>query len=149
MKKNIIPFVFILSLMSCNNQTENSAEGKGYKTPADLKLQSDVMTPEVLWSFGRIGNVSVSPDGALAAYDVTYFNKEKDRGYTDLYLLNLKDGKSTQLTDTEYNESDAAWTPDGKHITYLAKGQLWEMNPFQVPCLSASPYIRGYQRLRR
>ena len=37
------------------------------------------MTPEVLWSFGRIGNVSVSPDGSKAVYDITYFNKEEDR----------------------------------------------------------------------
>lgn len=129
MKKNIISLALILSLMACNDNTEKTTETKGYKTPADLKLQSDVMTPEVLWSFGRIGNVCVSPDGTHAVYDVTYFNKEKDRGYTDLYLLNLKDGKSIQLTDTEYNESDANWTPDGKYITYLAKGQLWEMNP--------------------
>ena len=87
------------------------------------------MTPEVLWSFGRIGNVSVSPDGSKAVYDITYFNKEEDRGYSDLYLMNLPEGQTTRLTDTDYNESDAGWTPDGKFITYLAKGQLWEMNP--------------------
>jgi len=115
--------------MACHDKTANTSTGKGYKTPDGLKLTSDVMTPEVLWSFGRIGNVNVSPDGKQAVYDVTYFNKEEDRGYTDLYLLDLKEGKSIQLTDTDYNESDANWTPDGKFITYLAKGQLWEMNP--------------------
>lgn len=71
----------------------------------------------------------ISPDGTKAVYDVTYFNKEEDRAYTDLYLLTLADGKSIQLTNTDYNESDAGWTPDGKYITYLAKGQLWEMSP--------------------
>ena len=64
------------------------------------------MTPEVLWSFGRIGNVSVSPDGSKAVYDITYFNKEEDRGYSDLYLMNLPEGQTTRLTDTDYNESD-------------------------------------------
>lgn len=53
------------------------------------------MTPEVLWSFGRIGNVSVSPDGSKAVYDITYFNKEEDRGYSDLYLMNLPEGQTT------------------------------------------------------
>ena len=116
--------------MSCDNKNtaEDTGKGKGYKTP-EQKLASDVMTPEVLWSFGRIGSVQVSPDGTKAVYDITYFNKEEDRAYTDLYLLNLADGKSVRLTNTDYNESDAGWTPDGKYITYLAKGQLWEMSP--------------------
>ena len=87
------------------------------------------MTPEVLWSFGRISNPAISPDGSKAVYGVTYFNKEEDRSYTDLYVMNLADGKITQITNTDYNESDANWTPDGKRISYLAKGQLWEMNP--------------------
>lgn len=114
--------------MACDNKKENPEARKGYKTP-EQKLGSDIMTPEVLWSFGRISNPAISPDGSKAVYGVTYFNKEEDRSYTDLYVMNLADGKITQITDTDYNESDANWTPDGKRISYLAKGQLWEMNP--------------------
>ena len=29
---------------------------------ADLKLESDLLTPEVLWSFGRLNDVQVAPD---------------------------------------------------------------------------------------
>ena len=116
--------------MACHeNPGAGDASGKGYRTPADLKLSSDVMTPEVLWAFGRIGSVRLSPDGTRAVYDVTYFNKEENRAYTDLYVMTLNDGKTTRLTDTDCNEAEPAWTPDGKHITYIAKGQLWEMNP--------------------
>ena len=114
--------------MACDNKKENPEARKGYKTP-EQKLSSDIMTPEVLWSFGRISNPAISPDGSKAVYGVTYFNKEEDRSYTDLYVMNLADGKITQITNTDYNESDANWTPDGKRISYLAKGQLWEMNP--------------------
>lgn len=114
--------------MACDNKKENPEARKGYKTP-EQKLSSDIMTPEVLWSFGRISNPAISPDGSKAVYGVTYFNKEEDRSYTDLYVMNLADRKITQITDTDYNESDANWTPDGKRISYLAKGQLWEMNP--------------------
>lgn len=114
--------------MACDNKKENPEARKGYKTP-EQKLSSDIMTPEVLWSFGRISNPAISLDGSKAVYGVTYFNKEEDRSYTDLYVMNLADGKITQITNTDYNESDANWTPDGKRISYLAKGQLWEMNP--------------------
>ena len=109
--------------MACDNKKENPEARKGYKTP-EQKLSSDIMTPEVLWSFGRISNPAISPDGSKAVYGVTYFNKEEDRSYTDLYVMNLADGKITQITNTDSN-----WTPDGKRISYLAKGQLWEMNP--------------------
>lgn len=128
MKKLILPTLILLSLMACNNKKESVQNSPGY-TPPQTKLTSDVMTPEVLWSFGRIGNVNISPDGTKAVYDVTYFNKEEDKGYSDLYVMSLPDGKSTRLTNTDGNESDAGWTPDGKQITYLSQGQLWEMNP--------------------
>src|SRR5690606_26026834 len=43
------------------------------------------------------------------------------------------DGKPTQITRTENNESAAIWRPDGKKIAYLAphegKMQIWEMDP--------------------
>ena len=67
MKKSIIPSLILLSCMACHVPNDNSQNQKGYTPPA-IKLSSDVMTPEVLWSFGRIGNVSVSPDGSKAVY---------------------------------------------------------------------------------
>lgn len=126
--KNLIYPILLLSLMACDNKKEEISS-KSYKTPDDLKLTSDVMTPEVLWSFGRVGNPSISPDGSKAVYDVTYFNKEEDRSYSDLYVMELSNGQITQITNTDYNESSPTWTPDGQKIAYIAQGQLWEMNP--------------------
>ena len=85
----------------------------------------------MLWSFGRIGSVSVSPDQKTLVYDVTYFNKEEDRSYSDIYVMNLADGKSKQLTDTDYKEFGETWTSDGKIAFMSSKSgsvQLWEMN---------------------
>ncbi|MDL2231813.1 DPP IV N-terminal domain-containing protein, partial [Porphyromonadaceae bacterium OttesenSCG-928-L07] len=112
--------------MACNSKKETGE--KGYKTP-QTKLASDKMTPEVLWSFGRVGSPSVSPDGQTAVFGITYFNKEENRSYSDLYTMNIADGKMIQITDTKDNEHSATWTPDGKKIAYVQKGQLWEMNP--------------------
>jgi len=128
MKKIIYPALILCSLTACETPENADASQQSYKTPQQ-KLSSDVMTPEVLWSFGRLSNVSVSPDGKKAVYGVTYFNKEEDRAYSDLYVMDLTTGKKQQITNTAYNESDAVWTPDGQKIAYLAQGQLWEMNP--------------------
>ncbi len=114
--------------MACDRKNGSGDTSRGYKMP-DLKLASDVMTPEVLWSFGRIGGVCISPDLKTLVYSITYFNKEEDRSYTDLYTLSIADGEITQVTNTGQNESEPTWTPDGKRIAYMAKGQLWEINP--------------------
>lgn len=128
MKNYLCSALILLAMVSCDNKKE--AVKTSYKTP-DMKLASDVMTPEVLWSFGRIGSVSVSPDQKTLLYDVTYFNKEEDRSYSDIYVMNLADGKSKQLTDTDYKEFGETWTSDGKIAFMSSKSgsvQLWEMN---------------------
>ena len=128
MKNYLCSALILLAMVSCDNKKE--AVKTSYKTP-DMKLASDVMTPEVLWSFGRIGSVSVSPDQKTLVYDVTYFNKEEDRSYSDIYVMNLADGKSKQLTDTDYKEFGETWTSDGKIAFMSSKSgsvQLWEMN---------------------
>ena len=128
MKSYLCSALVLLAIVSCDNKKE--AVKPSYKTP-DMKLASDVMTPEVLWSFGRIGSVSVSPDQKTLVYDVTYFNKEEDRSYSDIYVMNLTDGKSKQLTDTDYKEFGETWTSDGKIAFMSSKSgsvQLWEMN---------------------
>lgn len=58
MKSYLCSALVLLAMVSCDSKKE--AVKPSYKTP-DMKLASDVMTPEVLWSFGRIGSVSVSP----------------------------------------------------------------------------------------
>jgi dipeptidyl aminopeptidase/acylaminoacyl peptidase len=99
----------------------------------DLQLTSEHMTPEVLWSFGRLGSAKVSPDGATVVYSITYTKIEEDHSYTDLYTVPTNGGTPTQITNTVVNEGQPDWRPDGKKITFLSSEsgtvQLWEMNP--------------------
>jgi hypothetical protein len=37
----------------------------------DLKLSSDRLTPEVLWSLGRVGEFEVSPDRKKVLFSIT------------------------------------------------------------------------------
>ena len=92
-------------------------------------LNSDLMTPEVLWSFGRVGTVQVSPDGKKILYDVTYFNIPENKSYRDLYIVPSEGGTSVRITDTPEKESEETWRPDGKKIGYIStvsgEPQLW------------------------
>lgn len=98
-----------------------------------VKLESDVMTPEVLWSFGRIGEVQLSPDKKTIVYGVSYYSKEENKGNTDLFAMNLETKEKIRLTTTSGGEYNAIWKPDGSKIGYMcaASGsmQMWEMNP--------------------
>ncbi len=129
MKKIWILF-FVAGLISLSLPAQNE---QGIIGKPQLKLNSDVMTPEVLWSFGRLSDVQLSPNGKTILYGVSYYSIGQNKGNRDLYVTTLKDNNTTQLTRTAVGELDAQWRPDGKKIGFLAasngSAQLWEMNP--------------------
>jgi dipeptidyl aminopeptidase/acylaminoacyl peptidase len=130
MKKfRMLPLAILLALnLGIHAQNEKAIIGK-----QDLKLTSDLMTPEVLWAFGRVSDPQASPDGKSVMYGVSYYSIEQNKGNRDLYLLELETNKVNQITQTAKSEFNALWRPDGKKIGYLSSEsgsvQLWEMNP--------------------
>ncbi|WP_430811042.1 MULTISPECIES: prolyl oligopeptidase family serine peptidase [unclassified Carboxylicivirga] len=121
----------IMVFGACSEPQKNDAANTF--TNRNLKVESDIMTPEVLWSFGRVGNVAVSPDGKTVAFTIAYTKIEENKTYTDIYTLPTTGGELTQITFTKEGEFDVRWRPDGAKITYLSTAsgdvQLWEMNP--------------------
>jgi len=102
-------------------------------TKKNMKLNSNIMTPEVLWSFGRIGESVVSPDKTMVLFGVTYYDIQQNKGNCDLYTVGV-DGKNLkQITSTPGSEYNATWRPDGKKIGFLSaqsgEMQLYEINP--------------------
>lgn len=97
-----------------------------------IMAQENRLTPEALWSFGRVSLYDVSPDEQHVLYGVTYYDIAENKGSRDLYLIK-KDGQdkgvAKQLTKTPESEGGAQFRPDGKKIGYLKGGYLWEMNP--------------------
>lgn len=96
------------------------------------KLGSDLLTPEVLWSFGRIGSVNVSPNDNKAVYTVSYFSKEQNKSHSVLYTMALSNKASKLLTASSYNERGGVFVNQGKSIIFLSNAsgssQLWMMN---------------------
>ncbi|MGL5684124.1 MAG: S9 family peptidase [Marinifilaceae bacterium] len=115
----------ILTTMACNDTTTTQADGY---TPEIPVLKSDRMTPDILWSFGRLGGAQLSPDATEILYPVTYFNKEENKGYTDLYIVNISSGESRRITNTKENEAEARWDISGEKIWFMTGGQLWQMD---------------------
>ena len=53
-------------------------------------LPTDRLTPELLWSMGRIGSTVLSPDKTNILYTVTTYNISENRGYSAIYILTVK-----------------------------------------------------------
>ncbi len=120
----LIPLLSLVLGFGC--ATEEKEENYQPQPPV---LSSSIMSPEVLWSFGRIGEVSISPDQSTILFAVSYYNIEKNRSYRDIYSIPASGGEKTVLTNTPQNEYNVVWRPDGKKIGFLLAGVMYEMNP--------------------
>ncbi len=130
MRKLIIYFLILSIIVSCSG-CKNSSTEKDY-IPSTPKLTGDRLTPEILWSFGRIGIPQVSPDKKSILYGITYFNILDNKSYRDLYTIPIIGGIAKRITKSTEIETNEIWRPDGKKIGYLlsreGESQLWEMN---------------------
>lgn len=97
--------------------------------PSNIKLQSDLMTPEALWAMGRIGTSTASPDGKQIVYQVTYYSVAQNKSHTILYIQDINGKNKRQLTSDNKSESDATWIESGKRIAFLRDGEIWAMSP--------------------
>jgi len=111
----------------CSAKEYKSTIGK--QTP---KIENGLMTPEVLWSFGRVASPQVSPDGTKILYSVSYYSISENKGNSELFVMNADGSDKKQITKTATREAAAKWLKDGKHIAFLSyetgSMQLWTMN---------------------
>lgn len=97
-------------------------------------LPTDRLTPELLWSMGRIGSTVLSPDKTNILYTVTTYNISENRGYSAIYILNSETKETKKLTvNTSKSESDANFIENGRKIVFLCAddngtSQIWMMN---------------------
>jgi dipeptidyl aminopeptidase/acylaminoacyl peptidase len=132
MKKFLVPVLAGIVGFSCQTDTPENTE-LPLITKNEITLSSDIMTPEVLWSFGRLSDVQVSPEGDRILYGVTYYSIDQDKSNRELFIMNADGSGKTRITSTPENEFNAVWHPGGEQVVFLAPTegeiQAWVMNP--------------------
>ncbi|HZK69381.1 MAG TPA: peptidase S9, partial [Paludibacter sp.] len=96
-----------------------------------LTISNGLMTPEVLWSFGRVAGAQVSPNGLKVLYSVSYYSVAENKGNSELFVMNVDGSDKKQITKTATHEAATKWMKDGEHIAFLSSEtgsmQLWTM----------------------
>ncbi len=130
MKTNLFIMTAVAMLASCSAHKTEPAEapiGKQEITVSDGRL-----TPEALWAMGRIGGLSVSPDGKKVVYTVAYYSVPQNKSHRVIYTMNIDGTDNRQLTTSAKSEGEPCWIKGGAKIAYLSsengKSEIWEMN---------------------
>ena len=77
-------------------------------------FSQNVMTPELLWSLGRVGAIGISDDGSSFYYQVTTPNIENNDFETVYFKYHFKDEYVTEVTKDEIEPYTKSLSPDGK-----------------------------------
>ena len=123
MRQNIIlVLLWCLGILSTPANAEETVKiGK-----QNIKLSSDLMTPEALWAMGRIGNAEASADGRQIVYQIGYYSVKANKSQQKIAIINADGTGNSTLTTGSKSETDPVWL-NGK-IAFLSGGQIWTMN---------------------
>ena len=117
------------SLTSCKDAEKTTEIPLIEKSTIEVK--DGIMTPEVLYSFGRLSNLQLSPDKSTILYGVTYVGIEENKTNRELFSIGVDGKDKKQLTKTPLSESNEVWLNGGKKIAFLSSesgsSQLWVM----------------------
>ena len=133
--KSIMAIALSAGMLACGSGQDKAKEtgdapliGK-----SEIKIADGIMTPEVLYSFGRVSDVQVSPDDKKVLYGVTYVSIEQNKTNRELFTMNIDGTDNKQITKTPKSENNAVWVKKGSKIAFLTSesgsSQIWEMNP--------------------
>jgi dipeptidyl aminopeptidase/acylaminoacyl peptidase len=131
MKRNLLPVILLtlITAFSCRQKTtvpkEDSPQFNNQLT-AEEKA-GKVMTPEIMWKFGRLGTFALSPDGSAVVYTVTDIDLQSEAKRTNIFKTTADGNARVQLTTG--GGISPQWINNGKSIAFVNKGKLFTMNP--------------------
>lgn len=121
-RRRLIAFLILLftgALLVWFSMKTRNEDSKVNIGRSDISIEDGMLTPEVLWSMGRIGGVAVSPDGSRIAYQVSYYSVKENASHTVIYVMNDDGSDVKLLTKSAVSEHSPVWI-DNDHIAFLS-----------------------------
>lgn len=87
------------------------------------------LTPELLWSLGRVNLSCISPDNRIAYYTVQSYDLQTEKSNYTVYAVDINSGATRQIIGPADRISNLQIRPDGGRIGLLYNGQMHEMDP--------------------
>ena len=128
-KLSIITLLLLMALMgACKTEkTEKAATPAIDVSLTDAEKAGGVLTPEIMWKYGRIGTIALSPDGSTVLYQVTNYDLPTEARATNIWSVPASGGDPVQLTAE--GGAGPQWIENGARIAFLAGGKIMVMNP--------------------
>jgi len=131
MKRILLPLsIFaILFIASCKQTAPVATEPVAPQFKNELTAEEKaggVMTPELMWKFGRLGSFTLSPDGSTVLYTVTDIDLQTEARRTNIFSMPAAGGDPVQLTTA--GGSSPQWYNGGKSVAFVQNGALFTMN---------------------
>ena len=126
-------FALMMVLNSCQNEEKSTLQEEGdfRNQLTEQEIRGARLTPEILWKFGRVADMQLSPDGKTLLYLVTRYDATTDKKHTWIYSLSTDGGEPFNMTEGLPSCSNPRWI-DNSTIAYLSKDndimQIWKMN---------------------
>lgn len=128
----LVAFAAII-MFSCQNLTNEPTVKSDFSNQlTEDEKTGGIMTPEILWKFGRIGGFDVSPDGNTIAFSITRYDAKTNKSNTNIFTIPATGGEHVMLTTFDQSDFSPVWVNDGKQIAYMSTSggsvQVWKMN---------------------
>lgn len=129
-KSLIIMASVLFAAGCCSDSCEKKGEDNApiISKHENIVVKDGIMTPEVMWKLGRVGEMTISPDGKKVVYGVTYYDVDENKGNTEIYLISSDGTEKQQITKTSNGEYNPLFIKGGTKIAFLNSGQIWEMD---------------------
>lgn len=126
----ILLTIFVVSV-GCKPKSTYKEEGDFTNQLTPQEITAGKLTPEILWKFGRIADVQLSPDGKTVIYNLTRYDAKLNKKHTWIYSILTSGGEPKNLTADFPSCLNPRWVGNDK-IAFLSSvnevSQIWTMN---------------------
>ena len=117
--KNLIFLFLVFLFFACKNTMIKDNKNNIFDSLENQEITEQILTPELLWKFGRLEEYDVSPDGNYIVYSVKRFSINHNKGFSDLYLIDLNSKVQKKLTNLPGNENNPVWNPKNNKVGFI------------------------------